>query len=456
MVLGGAKLLCIAHAKKLIELMSSSMLFLLLFLSASLPLAFSLRIKGSYDVSNETLHKEGQRKFKFLDKFGIFKGDSVNLYGSVDITGGLVFAFIKEEVWEEFHPGSSCDQLQAESMRRCRGCFVQSLALPSPNLSSGLTPVSSSSSPLSPSASHSISLKREMGESTDTQFWFAVFIYCREEDTISINSTWTIPNDSVSLSYEIFIVNADHDHNNDTDPFTRQFPGNEKGFLFTYLVFSALYAILIPVHLLSHLKYTIKCRTPQIINLFSLALVFEGINIFCGLIHYGVYAHNGYGAPPLNYMKTFFNLVGDWFLIIVLVLIAGGWMVTLRTVKWRVASFIFISLYIFITIIYYIATVVRRQRENIIIYFLFILILHFFIDIHEYPALGYTPSITGMAWRNLPNCPRLSTLLRLVPNISHPSSRGKAAEAPPLSSIIWNIHSLVLVPADNRFRSYTN
>ncbi|XP_019862226.1 PREDICTED: uncharacterized protein LOC109590793 [Amphimedon queenslandica] len=170
-------------------------------------------------------------------------------------------------------------------------------------------------------------------------------------------------NDSVSFSYEIFIINANHDHNNDTNPFTRQFPGNEKGFLFTYLLFSIFYVILIPVHLLSHLKYTIKCRTPQIINLFSLALVFEGINIFCGLIHYGVYAHNGYGAPPLNYMKTFFNLVGDWFLIIVLVLIAGGWMVTLKIVKWRLASFIFIFLYIFVTIIYYIATVIYMNLQ---------------------------------------------------------------------------------------------
>ena len=352
--------------------MSSSIFFLLLFLSSSLQFAVSLRIKGSCDVSTDTLDKEGQRKYKFLDKFGIFKGDSVNLYGSVDIAikeevaGGLIFAFIKEGVWDDFHAGSSCDQLHANTKSsKCVNepsrCIVQ--PLPPPNLSSGPTAVSSSS-PLSPSASHSISVKNEMNQSNSTQFWFAVFIYCREVDN-SGQRDWIPLNYSVSLSYEIFIVNADPNHHNDTNPFTRQFPGNEKGFLFTYLLFSVLYIILIPVHLLSHFKYTIKCRTPQIINLFSLALVFEGINIFCGLIHYGVYAHNGYGAPPLNYMKDFFNLVGDWFLIIVLVLIAGGWMVTLRTVKWRLASFICISSYIFITIIYYIATVVRKENGRV-------------------------------------------------------------------------------------------
>ena len=322
----------------------STLYLLLLFLF--LHTSESLRIRGE-DDSISDMQGNGGRKYKYLDKFGVFKDQSVFLYGDINITtndtGNLMaLAFINNAVWNQFRPRLSCNTIQS-NLQKCTSCY---------NLSLSIDPSSSSSS------SYSFHVNNTMVSSNETQFWFAVLIYCNQ----SSGNEWVelqLKQD-INLSYELYIVNEDP--NGERDPFYYQFPGNEKGFLITYLVFSILYVIVIPVHLILHIKSMIHCKTPLIINLFTLALVFEGVNIYCGLIHYGVYAHNGYGAPPLNFMKTFFNLVGDWFLIIILVLVAGGWMVTLKTIKWKVASFVFISLYIFFSIVYYIATVVSRGR----------------------------------------------------------------------------------------------
>ena len=91
---------------------------------------------------------------------------------------------------------------------------------------------------------------------------------------------------------------------------------------------------------------------------FSAALVFEAMNVGFGLLNYSVYAINGRGVPGLSYVAEGSNLLGDWLLILVFILIAGGWQVTRKTVKWKYASFPIWILYVIISALYFVFFIV--------------------------------------------------------------------------------------------------
>ncbi len=191
-----------------------------------------------------------------------------------------------------------------------------------------------------------------------TQFYFVFFIDCARN--------WSMPDEpscdwdssgSMDFTYNVSVTeNPFIKHN----PFTFQFPDNMEGVLVSYLIFFFLYVILVPIHLLLNFKFCAKkrCQVPLLIWLFTVAMVMEGINIFLGLMHYSVYSHNGKGVLTFFYLKELFNLIGDWFLILVLILVAGGWQVTVKRITWRYASFPIWFLYIFFAFLYYIWEVV--------------------------------------------------------------------------------------------------
>jgi hypothetical protein len=181
---------------------------------------------------------------------------------------------------------------------------------------------------------------------TMTDYWYMYVINCNNLKQIRVD-------------YQIYVVSENIPPPGTNFPFTYQFLDHDKGLLITFMIFALFYTCITPFHFLSHGKYIIKCKTHLLVWLFNLALVCETINIYLGLIHYSVYASNGIGISAFRYGQDIFNLIGDWFLISVLVLVAGGWMVTLRTIKWKPFSLVLILIYIFLSLLYYVWSIVN-------------------------------------------------------------------------------------------------
>lgn len=194
-----------------------------------------------------------------------------------------------------------------------------------------------------------------------TEYWFAFLVFCAQNDS-SETCHWQT-SQLINFTYNFSIVNSDafaDDEDNHPDPFTFQFPYNLHGILITYITFGFLYIVLVPTHVLMHTKL---CAGPEyrihpMVWLFSVALVFEAMNVACGLLSYSVYAADGQGIPWLLYVAEGWNLLGDWLLILVFILIAGGWQVTRKTVKWKYASFPIWILYVIVSALYFINFIV--------------------------------------------------------------------------------------------------
>ncbi len=190
---------------------------------------------------------------------------------------------------------------------------------------------------------------------TNTEFYYIFFIYCEQKQSCE----WTASK-TVHFTYNISVTHDPFSHHN---PFTFQFPANLEGLLATYMVFALLYTTLIIAHVVMNMK---RCRSRNLCSihvlvwLFSFAMVMEFINILFGVMHYAVYSSNGQGAKALFYFKDLFNLVGDWFLILVLILIASGWQVTVKSIKWKYASFPIWAGYIVFSLVYYMWEIVSE------------------------------------------------------------------------------------------------
>ena len=329
----------------------------------------AMLIKGSF--SSKTLSGKDLRgnTFKYLNKFGVMKGSPVYMYGTAMRTyyGGpcsnAILAFVPSTIWNEYQNALKNDNLLLSYA--CNSTLMPILVknncgsmhdggeqyIRTVPCNDGISCKKQPQDVIPPDGSQFLF---QVLEAKNTEFWYTFFVSCSQNYTY--NCDWK-NNSHIGFNYDFHIV-SENPRDSDHNPFVYQFPDNEQGFLITYLIFASFYVILVPAHVIINLRRCHYCRTHTLLWLFTTALILEAGNILLGLVHYGVYAVDGRGVPPFNYLKEAFNLVGNWFLIIVLVLIAGGWMVTIRTIKWRVASFLIIFIYVIFTIVYYVWSLV--------------------------------------------------------------------------------------------------
>lgn len=334
----------------------------------------AMLIKGS--VSSNTLSGKGLRgsSFKYLNKFGVMKGSPVYMYGTAMRTyyGGqysnAILAFVPSTIWNEYQNALKNDNLLLSYA--CNSTLMPILVsnycgslqdgeqyIRTVPCNDGKNCIYQPQNMIPPDNSQFLF---EVLKAKSTEFWYTFFVFCSQNRSNN-KCDWKGHN-LVEFNYDFYIVNenpSDLDHN----PFVYQFPDNELGFLITYMIFAFFYAILVPAHVIINLRRCRNFKTHILLWLFTTSLIFEAANISLGLVHYGVYASNGYGVPPFNYLKEAFNLIGNWFLIIVLVLIAGGWMVTIRTIKWKLASFLIIFIYVIFTVVYYVWSLVSYNYK---------------------------------------------------------------------------------------------
>eukprot|EP01121_Diplochlamys_sp_Union-15-3_P016403 TRINITY_DN5567_c0_g1_i1.p1 TRINITY_DN5567_c0_g1~~TRINITY_DN5567_c0_g1_i1.p1 ORF type:complete len:451 (-),score=44.13 TRINITY_DN5567_c0_g1_i1:20-1324(-) len=112
----------------------------------------------------------------------------------------------------------------------------------------------------------------------------------------------------------------------------REFSFDEQELLAMYIAFFVFYAIITFIHLVGvwYLRRTNSYH--PIVRLLSVAIVSEFVSIIFNLIHYGIYANNGFGSPGLRGTGEILHMMSILFLMLLLILLAKGWAVTSNTV----------------------------------------------------------------------------------------------------------------------------
>ena len=317
-------------------------------------------IESTIDVTNgNSLNGEGL--WRNLGKFAVQEGSPFYFYGTINLTRdtgkpySAVLALIPEPTWfnishqliskGDFH----CPEL-IESLFNNTACFTKEqyfLRIPCV----GTCIDQSNNTAVVPENQFTMVVQA----SSKTMYWFAVAVFCT---ACQGGSSLSSPPKDLEFSYMFTFVNSDP--NSTANPFINQFPYNLHYILVTFLIFTCLYILLVAVHFILHSRLcNTKTNTHLMIILFSLSLILESLNILFGLIHYSLYAYDGVGFVALYYLMEFFNLLADWILILVFVLIAGGWQVTTRLVYWKKVSFLLWTIYVIISGIFFIWEVVR-------------------------------------------------------------------------------------------------
>ena len=328
-------------------------------------LYISGEMKGKYPIGGSK--PSWKEHAKFLGKFGVKKGSPLYVYGNVsgNITSDpdperskMVLVVASESKWQNFVSASKNLILDSACNTTLLPLFHstnESSCSATSNRYYRIVPCNNQTCPNSgqgrfPENSNFVFRP----ESTSTEFYIIFFMFCARNR--SLPCEW-VRSGKVDFSYSISVTTDPFAYHN---PFMFQFPANLEGVLASYLFFFLLYVIVVPAHLFLNFRRCTKkqCQVHVLVWLFTLAMVMEGVSIFLGLIHYSVYSKDGRGVPAFFYIKDFCNLIGNWFLILVLILVAGGWQVTVKSIKWKCASFPVWALYIFFSVVYYIWEIV--------------------------------------------------------------------------------------------------
>ena len=339
-------------------------LFILLLSSST-----GLYLSGKVVVNNDEINPN---RYRYLGKFGAKKASSVFVYGNslrasaenVDEEYDSVqLAFVPQSVWNVFKETADSSDFDCDGtimplfnttyLANCHpeGYQYYLRTLPCEAQCENQEP--GIDVPKGSQFSYVV-------EPETTEYWFAFLVYCAQNFTFTDSCSWQ-PSQLINFTYNLSIVNSepfvDKHH---PDPFTFQFPYNLHGLLITYMAFGFLYMVLVPTHILMHSRLCAgsEYRLHPMVWLFSAALVLEAMNVCFGLVNYLVYAFNGQGIPWLSYVAEGWNLLGDWLLILVFILIAGGWQVTRKTVKWKYASFPIWILYVVFSVLYFVFFIV--------------------------------------------------------------------------------------------------
>eukprot|EP01120_Amphizonella_sp_Union-15-10_P015216 TRINITY_DN7768_c0_g1_i1.p1 TRINITY_DN7768_c0_g1~~TRINITY_DN7768_c0_g1_i1.p1 ORF type:complete len:440 (-),score=49.66 TRINITY_DN7768_c0_g1_i1:97-1416(-) len=163
-------------------------------------------------------------------------------------------------------------------------------------------------------------------------YWYAVIADCSAQN--------------LYLTYDFTFTNPG-------GAWTRQFSVDEQGLLLTYLIFFILYSIGM---LLCGWEYRIlrakKLNNLTTLFLFCIVAAQFASNFFL-VIHYGSYSTNGIGAPHLSGFGELLDMITSIALMLLLILIAKGWIVTdLRGKHLIVAAFVSLTLSYFAVFIW--------------------------------------------------------------------------------------------------------
>ena len=261
-------------------------------------------------------------KFKFLQKFAIINGHGRRIYfygnfSSDNLNATLVF--VPSDVWKRLndkitgaYSNSTCPHIMRPL---CDGSSVlndYARSLPCNNCQEGN---------LVPNSQITFSVN------SSTQFYYAYISSC-----VLWNRTWIKGAGGGSINYDVWFVSGDPFTSNH-NAFTYQFSFHEHGVLIVLIIIIILYVILIPFHLVGYTCLLGKCQMPNFVRIFTVALALELFGLIFILSHYSVYANDGKGVQVLYDLGFFFEDFADCVLLLIILLIAKGYRITISVIR---------------------------------------------------------------------------------------------------------------------------
>lgn len=348
----------------------------LLFFSLAALLAPSLptRLSGSANEHGFT---------RFLTKFGVKKGRDVFFFGNttrrvtklINFASQMTLVFIPHGAWKHFFHaaedhGGDCNKLINGTLRDSiltsgyciggRDDYLRQL----PCADGHKCENQPKDVPL---VSHTQFTYRLTP--LETEYYYVIIAACTNNGTKVPTCNWQ-KSSEVSYTYSMHLVNEDPDEVAKPNPFVYEFPYDLQSLLLLFLVFTFCYYALLACHAVMNTRLcAIKShRMHRMVKIFTVSLLLEVVHVSFELIHLAVYAYNGEGVSALKYLGEVANLISDWLLILVFVLIGKGWQLTTATIRWKKVTFFIWGFYVAFSCAYFIWLVVSSPSVPCILY----------------------------------------------------------------------------------------
>lgn len=266
-------------------------------------------------------------KYKFLQKFAIINGHGhqIHMYGNFSRDLSATLVFVPSEVWKDLsdkitgsYDDSTCQDIMKPLCDNDK--IVSEYVRELPCLHDGCQPKNVS---LVPNSQITYSIN------DSTQFYYAFLSSCSILELPSCN--WT-KGDGNSIEYDVWFVSG-NPFATEHDTFTYQFSYHEHGILITLIIILILYVILLPIHLIGYTCLFRKCEMPNFVRIFTTALVVELLGLMLTLVHYSVFADDGKGVQVLYDLGFFFEIFADCVLLLIVLLIAKGYRITISVIR---------------------------------------------------------------------------------------------------------------------------
>lgn len=267
--------------------------------------------------------------YKFLQKFAIIGGHEhhIYMYGNFIGTQRLAtLAFVPSEIWKDLndkitntYTNSSCQDIMKPLCNSSRSIMKDYIRVVScdDECQTNVSLVAGSQVTYSFSGS--------------TQFYYAFLSSC-VPNHINMNICSWMKHDTGSLEYDVWLVSG-NPYTSKHNVFTYQFSYHEHGILITLIIIIILYVFLFPFHLVGYTCLFGKCQMPNFVRIFTAALMVELLGLILILIHYSVYADDGKGVQVLYDLGFFFEDLADCVLLLIVLLIAKGYRITISVIR---------------------------------------------------------------------------------------------------------------------------
>lgn len=312
-------------------------------------LAFLLQLLF-YDV--KTTHVTGVlksgEKFKFLQKFAIInaKDHQIHLYGNFNGSLNATLIFVPSEVWKHLEDKiTDNDKKCSDLATLCDASYIRRFpCVDGECQNTSLVPHSQ--------ITYSIN-------SSSTQFYYAVLLSCIYDDD---SCSWENSNSEGYINYDVWLVSGDP-FTTKHDSFTYQFSYHQHGILIVLVIIITLYGILLPFHLVGYTCVCGRCQMPKFVRIFTVALFLEFSGLTFIVIHFSLFADDGKGIPALYDIGFFFEILADCVLLLIVLLVAKGYRVTISVIRQKKVLFVVWLVYFSTVITFTLWTLVSTSKS---------------------------------------------------------------------------------------------
>ena len=302
-------------------------------------------------------------KHKFLSKFAVTSGHHIYLYGNFTVnnntapnpTATLVFApadtwkhLYKKVKGHKSYDDETCTSVMAPLCNKAHaieGSYAYIRMVPCKDVCNSqpdsIVPVPHSQ------VTYQI-------ENVSTQFYYAILVPCLPAESCN----WTYPSKTHEIiTYDVWFVSGDP-FVSDHDIFTYQFSYDEHGVLVVLIIVIILYGILVPFHLVGYTWLFGNCGMPNFVRVFTVALLIECTGLIFVIVHCIIFAHDGQGITVFNDLGFFLEVLADCVLLLIILLIAKGYRITISIIRRKRLLSIIWLIYFFSVITFSVWTLV--------------------------------------------------------------------------------------------------